>query len=151
MIHKKQAVNKKEQKLIRSLLMTVKDKYKDFYITKNNKRIFLTDGTNHKKLFSCLKQGDKIIFNENGLLLIIGYSDKSPRKYIKVLAKNNKTIRNLLRVLFWENIKTDLYVKLKKDNNAIKVFEKHGWKFFGSRGEEILLVRRGYDEYQNKG
>jgi len=142
MINKKQTLNKKEKESIRMLLNSLEDKYNDFYITVENKRIFLKEKQNYKKLFNCLRKGDTVIFNEKGIILVIGYSDKSFRKYVKILAEDKDTINNLVKVLLWENIKIDLYAKLKRDNIAINVLKNNGWEFYKSRGRELLLVRR---------
>ena len=149
MITYKQTLSKKEQPIIRSLLDSLEDVCNDFYITINNERIFLKEGKNYLKLFNILKRGDRIIYSENGILLVIGYSDKSPRKYLKILANNKDAICNLIKVLLWENLNIDLYAKFKKNNIAIEILKANGWQFYKSRGKEILLIRRRYARHSN--
>jgi len=85
-----------------------------------------------------LNKGDKIAYSDKGIIFITGWSDKANRIYIKVLSEDLNEIEQLLQVVLW-NIKCDLWIKIKKNNPANQVFQKHGFKFFGSRGVEILL------------
>ena len=74
MIQVKQNLNKKEKEIIWSLLQELSDVYKDFYITKNNLRLFIRE--NLDLLYDCLKKGDRIAFDENlGIILIYDDSD----------------------------------------------------------------------------
>lgn len=131
-----------------------KDFYQDFYITKDNQRLFLTNQVVAQKVFKdCLKHGDKAYVCESGsffkgLLLITGYADKFDRKYIKILADNKTIVDDLLRILIW-NVTTESYLKIKKDNPIGKscsrlTYNENGerkyyFSFLGNRGNEILL------------
>ena len=75
------------------------------------------------------------------MILLVGWADKSPRKYIKILAKDNKTIINLLKVISW-HAHCELFVKIKR-NNTIKIaLLKSNFIFAGGRGKEVLLSRK---------
>ena len=139
MITFKSVLSDKEKKHVASLLCELTDLYGDFYITRNNLRLFIKE--NRNVLFECLKKGDKIAFNETGMAVICGFSDKANRKYVKFLTKDNKDIEKLIKVIGW-NLDCDLYVKVKKNNPQNKVLQGNYFKFAGDRGKEILLVRR---------
>jgi len=131
-----------------------RDSHSDFYVTKDNKRLFLTDRAIARKVFNdCIKHGDKAYAHEEagqikGILLITGFADKFDRKYIKLFATNHKTLEGLLRVLIW-NVTFESFLKIKKDNpignlcrrltyneNGVR---KYYFTFLGNRGNEILL------------
>ena len=106
------------------------NKDNDFYITKDNKRFYLTDIKIAKQVFNdCLKHNDKCFVKEEhdvikAIMLIVGYKDKFPRKYIKVLSKNKKNFEDLFSYLQWQNLK-DLFIKVKIYNkNFVKYDEK---------------------------
>lgn len=136
MISFKNKLAKKEEAEIRSTLADLKDLFGDFYITKNNLRLFILD--NLDILFDCLKKGDKVAFDEHGVAVILGYSDNAPRKYLKVLARDLKDVDGLLKVIYW-NMKEDLYCKVKNNNPLKDQLLRSGFKFVGGRGKEILL------------
>ena len=133
-------VSKQEKEIINNILMEYTDVYKDVYITKNNLRLFLKENKN--LLYEGLTKGDKIAYDENlGLIFICGYSDKFPRKYLKILAKDEDSANQLLKILSW-NIKTDLYAKIKKTNPLMRVLERNGFRYIKDRGAEALLFRQ---------
>lgn len=139
MITFKSGLSDKEKKQIGSMLSDMNDIYGDFYITRNNLRLFIKE--NQNVLFDCLKKGDKIAFNEKSIAVICGFSDKSQRKYLKFLTEDLNDIEKFLKVINW-NVDCDLYVKLKKNNPQKEMFQKNYFKFAGDRGKEVLLVRR---------
>lgn len=139
MFQVKKQLKKKEEFKIICLLQELVDSYRDFYLTKNNLRVFIQD--NPYTLFKGLKRGDWIAFNEDGIAVVTGYSDKSNRKYLKILAKDNKTADGLIKVLSW-NIKQTLFVKIKINNPIKQVLFNNRFRFFRSRGKEILLIRQ---------
>jgi len=136
-IFKPNGLTKKEETELFSLLQEVKDPYSDAYITKDNIRLFIKE--NPDILFSCLKQGDKISFDANGMAVVIGYSDKAQRKYLKILTKDIETVSSLVKSLYW-NIKEDLFCKVKNNNPLKDKLLKSGFRFIGGRGKEVLLV-----------
>ena len=134
---KPNGLTKKEEAQIFAMFQEIKDPFCDCYITKNNIRLFIAD--NSDIFFSDLKKGDKIAFNENGFAAVIGFSDNSPRKYLKVLAKDVETATTLVKNLYW-HIKADLFYKVKANNPLKDKLLKSGFSFIGERGKEVLLV-----------
>ena len=108
MIIFKQGLKRKEQFEVLNTLDNLIDLYGDFYITKNNLRLFIKE--NLGIVFKDLSKGDIVIYEEKkGVGFIVGYSDKANRKYLKLLTKDTKIANRLLRVIFW-NLNTDLYI-----------------------------------------
>ena len=138
-VFKTGTISKKEKSEITSLLEELIDIYGDFYITKNNIRLFIKE--NQSIMFDGIKKGDKLFYDENSIGVIVGYSDNSPRKYLKVLSTNEKNIENIIKRIYWD-VDCDLFVKIKKNNPLRKIFENNYFNFIGSRGKEILLVRK---------
>ncbi len=140
MINIKGQLSKKERQQVDSLLEEFSDLYGDFYITKDNLRLFIKE--NKHLFFECLKKGDKVIWDdEKGIIFITGYSDKAPRKYIKILTNNEELVGKLLKVLLWQT-DCDLYAKVKKNNPIRRILQNNGFRFCGDRGKEILLCRK---------
>jgi hypothetical protein len=139
MIVFKNGLSDKEKKQITSLLCELTDVYGDFYITRDNLRLFIKENLN--VLFDCLKKGDKIAFDDSGVVVICGFSDKADRKYLKFLTRNPDDTEKFLKVIAW-NLNCDLYVKIKKNNPLKDVLQKNYFRFAGDRGKEILLVKR---------
>jgi len=139
-IYKHGTLSKKEKDVLRWIVSSIPDTNQDFYITKDNQRIFL-DINNLSLLYNCVRHGDRIIYSEEeGLICVLGFSDENHRKYIKILAKDNYAASKLLKVLFW-NVKNDLWIKIKKSNPLNYVLKENKFLFRGSRGKEILLCR----------
>lgn len=138
MIQIKSKLSKKDEKIVNSILGDIYDVYGDFYITKSNTRIYLKE--NIEILYKCLHKGDKIIFDDEGIAIVVGWSDKSPRKYLKLLSKNDQTTDKLIKNINW-NISEELFCKIKKTNPLKNILLRNNWKFFADRGKEILLKR----------
>ena len=138
---KNSKLNKKEEKILLNVLSELKDSYLDFYITHSNIRLFIKE--NPEIILKDLEKGDYIIYDteEKGILFVLGYSDKFPRKYIKLLTKNNSIAGEMLVVLL-DNIKEDLYVKINKRNPLIPTLQMFDFEFKAGRGKEILLCRK---------
>ncbi len=134
----KGSLSKKDSKKIDLLLSDLIDPYGDFFITKDNIRLFLRD--NKHLLFRALSKGDKIAFNNKAIAFITGFSDNSERKYLKLLYEKPEYVKDLLKIIGW-NLNINLWVKIKKNNPVQKQLKKQGFKFKGSRGSEILLYR----------
>jgi hypothetical protein len=140
MIHFKTGTpSKKQKKQIESLLTDIVDLYGDFFITRDNIRLFLRDNPN--LLFEGLSKGDKIIFGEEGIVFVDGFSDKANRNYVKILTKDVKATNDLLKVLNWNLSNIPLYIKIKKDNINVTALKKCGFRLLGSRGKEDLYIR----------
>ena len=138
MIKLKSTLSEKEKKQVFSILEELSDYYSDFYITRNNIRLYIKE--NIEILYKLLSKGDKIIFDEGGLAIISGWSDKSPRKYLKLLAKDDIITDKLIKNINW-NISEELYCKIKKTNPLKNILLRNKWKFAGDRGKELLLKR----------
>lgn len=138
MIKLKSTLSKKDREKVEEILGNIPDIFGDFYITKDNIRLFLRD--NQHLLFSGLSKGDRIVFSDTAIAFITGFSDKAKRKYIKLLYKEPKDVSDLLKVVGW-NLNIPLYCKIKKNNPVQDVLKEVGFRFQGSRGKEILLKR----------
>jgi hypothetical protein len=137
-----------ENSTVTSILEEIPDIYSDFYITKNNLRLFIKENTD--LLVECLKKGDKIVYSEeDGAIFVTGWSDKSPRKYVKILSKNERSADRLLKALLW-NIDCELWIKIKKNNPILSILKRNNFRFIGNRGKEILLVRKPLNKKDNK-
>jgi len=140
MLQIKGKLKKKEEFQVETLLSELTDYYGDFYITRNNLRLFIKE--NIHLLFECLSKGDKIVYNDHeGIVLLTGYSDKAPRKYIKILSRDDSSADKLLKILIWQT-DCDLWAKIKKNNPIKRVLQNNNFKFAGDRGKEILLKRQ---------
>jgi len=140
MIIYKTQLSKKDRKLLIEILTDIVDVYSDFYITRDNIRLFLRD--NSHLLFKYSRLGDKLFFGkEEGVAFVTGWSDNANRKYVKILSENNKGANKLLKIINWNIIDTELYCKIKKNNPLKDVLLKNGFRFFKSRGKEILYRR----------
>jgi len=139
MIIFKSQLTEKEKTKVGILINEVIDLYGDFYLTKNNIRLFIKE--NISVLFDNLKKGDKIAYCDDGVAIVTGFSDKFGRHYIKLLTKSNNIVDHLLKILFW-NLNCDLYCKIKKNNPVKRILKRNGFKFAGGRGKEILFIRK---------
>lgn len=126
---------------------STRDKFSDFYITVDNKRLFLNNPKNAMKVFyNCLKRNDKCFIKEDkmgisGIALVTGYSDKFSRKYLKIFSEDVQIIDDLLKMITW-NLDIDLNIKIKKDNPVGKVAQRWGFQFQRSQDREILFFRK---------
>ncbi len=140
-----------------------RDSASDFYVTKNNRRIFLNNPKVAKGVFNdCIKHSEKCyIKEENGLivaiLLIIGYKDKDERKYLKVLSHNKKDVKDLFSYLIWQNLPSNIFVKIHKNNTNFGIYDernnrfnltysikKSGFRVIAIREREILLKKEDF-------
>ena len=138
--YKTGSLPKKAKTEIALLLDIITDLYSDFYITKENLRLYIKQ--NSHLLYDGVSKGDKIIWGDEGILLIDGFVDKFPRKYVKILARNENDASQLIKILNWNLSDTELYAKVKKENPICRALQKNGFKFAGNRGKEILLCRK---------
>ena len=141
--------NQKDFLEIKEFLDTVKDVYDDVYITKENKRLFLKDCLG--EYIKYLKKGEIILGDsEKGFIFTWGLSDHSERKYLKIIYKEEKYIKDLLTVFIWNYNFCDWYIKVKKNNPVVKVATDLNFEFVGDRGREILLKRSKKNDRTNK-
>ncbi len=139
MIVSNTGLTNKEKSEVEKTLSKLIDLYRDFYLTKNNIRFFIKE--NIETLFDCLKAGDKIAFDANGVIVITGFSDKANRKYVKILAEDNAVAKRLLKIIS-DNLEIDLYTKIKRNNPIQEMLLENGFKVVAGRGKEFLLVRK---------
>lgn len=139
MIKFKSWLSKKDKEQVTSLIREISDEYRDFYITKENLRLFIE--VNLDLFFDCLKNGDKIAFGDEGIAFITGWSDNFDRKYLKLLAEDIKSADKLLKVIDW-HVKTDLYIKIKRNNKLLPALKAHNFVFLKPRGKEVLYFRK---------
>lgn len=140
-----------------------RDCYSDFYVTKDNRRIFLNDAIVAKKTFNdCIKHSDKCYIKEEdgsivAILLIVGYKDKDERKYLKVLSSNKKDVKDLFSFLIWQNLPSNIFVKIHKNNinfgkydekanrfNLEYPLRKSGFRVIAIREREVLLKKEDF-------
>jgi hypothetical protein len=123
----------------------------DFYLTSDNKRVFITEGSTFKQL---MKESNCIFYSKeksdiDGVIMLwSGKGDTVKRNYIKINAKNNNIADRLLTILLW-NTGKDLYVKIKKYSPHLQVFKDKNFQFVGGRGKEMLLVHKKRERYVN--
>jgi hypothetical protein len=129
----------------------------ELYITKDNKRISLSDPIVCRKVFNnCLRHGDKAYIYEEagfilGMILVIGFADKFERKYLKIIGSHPTVLDGLFRYLTW-NLNTESYLKVKLNSPLLKICKHLAYKqnfekkfyftFLGKRGyngDEVLL------------
>ncbi len=140
----------------------------DFYITRNNRRLYLTNiGVAKSVFFDCIKHGDKCYVKEanneiTAILLITGFKDGFDRKYLKILSKSKDDCRDLFRYLQWQQIKNLFIKSTKKNANFVKYDERNnrykpsyfarktGFQIIAVRDKEILLKKEEYKRGYNK-
>jgi len=139
--YKTGTLSKAEKSQVDFLLDEIVDVYGDFYTTKNRIRLMLRD--NSHILYEDLKKKDKLIWGEEGILFVTGFSDPTyPRKYIKILARNEKDASQLIKSLNFNLPSEELFAKVKKNNIILRALQKNGFVFKGDRGAELLLYRK---------
>jgi len=133
----------KDMTKILGFLSEVEDEYKEWYITVNNKRVFITDPKILSSYFRKIKRGEIVLGNyeEDGFIFTWGLADKAYRKYIKIVSDNPSIALQMLQSFLDKHGKQNWYTKIKKDNPLKAVFLYRGFTFKGGRGKEILLAR----------
>lgn len=152
-----------------------RDSFNDFYVTKNNKRLFLSDVKVAKQVFNeCMKWGNKCYVKEDkglitAILLVVGYKNKSARKYVKVLARKQNDFNDLFNYLKSMKLK-DLFMKVYIKNNhfvrqdkrlindptargykPVYILRRTGFEIIKVRENEVLLKKedRSYGSYKH--
>lgn len=124
-----------------------KDEFEDNYITVERGRKFFSEKTIANKIFNnIMKRGDKcFIYEENenikGIMLIIGFSDKFPRKYVKCIADNYNYSFRLFDFLLMNYDNLNLFIKIKRFNPLCKLMKIFKFNKIGLRGRETLFVK----------
>ena len=119
----------------------IRDRFQDFYITRDNQRIFLNDEYLIGKLLD--KQEVYSIYDKGIKGLMIVYKEKGYRPYIKILTESRSAESSLIKYLMMNFSEQDLYIKVKKENPLAKYIRYFGFIQQGDRGLEVLLFRKG--------
>ena len=138
--YKSGSLSKKDKVEINSLLDAITDLYGSFYITKERLRLYIKE--NSHLLYEGISKGNKVIWGPEGIILVDGFADSYPRKYVKILARNEEDASQLIKLLNWNLPSEELYAKLKKNNPILRALQKNSFNFVGDRGKEILLCRK---------
>jgi len=124
------------------------DRYDDFYFTTNRERKYFRNLENAKQYMSKIKRGEVCFVEKDmGVICTWGFSDKSPRVYLKILYKNLDKIKSLLKAFLGTYGNKDFYIKIKS-NNRLKdiltdVKSLLGFVVLpGLRGNDILFYRK---------
>lgn len=116
----------------------------DFYMTEDNKRIYMTSLKVFEKFLKSTTQ--RFVYeNEDedatGIVLIWkSVVDNLTRHYVKLIAENSHVAQALLTVVNW-NCPQILYTKIHKTSPFLSAFRSKGFHFEGDRGKQILLKR----------
>lgn len=128
------------------------DNNHDNYITVDRERKFLNELKIASRVFdNIMKRGDKCFIIEDnttitGILLIVGYSDKFPRKYIKCIANSYNDYFKLFDFLLLNYEHNVFFMKIKKTNFLCRLIQKFNFRACGQRGKELLFIKSG-DNY----
>ena len=119
----------------------------DFYLTENNRRVFITD---IKSLKRFINQSSDILVSRNKeidgvIALWKGLGGITKRKYIKINSVSSSISDKLLTSIIW-NTNYDLYMKIKKDSPYLNTFRRKRFDFVGGRGQELLLIKKKEDK-----
>jgi len=138
-------LSKKRQSDLTQLFQYIKDKRDpDFYLTKDNKRLYINDVKTLKKLLqssivTIVLSDDNVEYC--GIALIWKSTGGNiKRYYVKIIANSPKIADKLITVLSW-HFKKELYIKIRKDSHLIPALKSKGFRFEGGRGKQILLKR----------
>jgi hypothetical protein len=115
----------------------------DFYLTKDNNRIYIENLQTLRELLR--NSRDVYVLEENGeyqaiCLLWKSCGGDKVRYYVKILARNTDATSDILRGFFW-HIDVEVFLKVSKKHKFLDIFQKYGFKFIGGRGKQILLKR----------
>jgi hypothetical protein len=141
-------INSKDKVKFIEFCKEYKDYFYDNYITLERERKFLTEIKISKMIFNnIMKRGDKaIIYEENdsikGVLIIVGFSDHFPRKYVKCLSNDIYIANKLFRFLNL-NYNGQLFMKLKHNNPLCEIIKIHKFNECAFRGKELLFIKNG--------
>jgi len=150
MYHIKQGITKKEKKLIDRILSDVPDLFGDFYVMQDSIRVPLRD--NREVFYRYVKNGDQVVYDDEGkgLALITGRADKTKRRYIKILTRDNHVVNKIMKIISWNIFQTDLYIQVKKNSKFMNTLQHNNFYLHKDIGNELILIRKGRPfVYQN--
>ena len=123
---------------VKEFLDTTHDTFMEMYITENKQRLFLKG--NDKLIKNIIKRYQCYgLFDGELKAILIIYSQKNFRTYLKVLGKLTSREADLIRYTLWKIGNKDLYIKLKVKNPLINKLTQ--FTAVGKRGLEVLLYR----------
>jgi hypothetical protein len=131
----------KDRVSLYDFVIDTKDVYEDFYITENKERHFLKNWFLVNKILKTQEVYGLFEKELSGILLI--YRSKNFRPYLKVLAKTDKYLIDMLKWFRWNFNEIDMYLKVKKDNPLSRKILKTGFILIGNRGKENLFFKKG--------
>lgn len=138
----KELTDKKDISDLIDIVQSLDCEKDDFYLTKNNQRIYAKDADSLKEF---LKEAFNIYYvNDNdskGIILVWKSIGEITRNYIKIIASDFETAKKLTTVLLW-SFKEKLFIKIRKDSLYLQIFKEKGFQFLGGRGKQILLEKR---------
>lgn len=146
----KKGLKNKEIKFIDRVLDDTPDLMGDFYCVKDGIRLPLRE--NREILYKYIRFGDSVVYDDEGkgLALITGIADKTKRRYIKILSRDNKVVNNILKLVSWNIFNTDLYIQVHKNSKFMSTFQHNNFYLHKDLGNELILVRKGRPYiYQN--
>lgn len=143
--------NLKRKDVSNFILYCLEKNNEDFYLFNNHNKQSINNLNIIKKVLkNILQYGDKCFIEEEndeirGLCLIVGYSDKSKNKYLKILADTTRNYHRLLKYTLW-NYKLSLGCRTKKDSFLIPLLKKYKFEFRKNLDNDIILVKPFYKE-----
>jgi len=158
-------LNKKDKISFIDFCVNYRNSFEENFITINKERKFLNNYSIAEKVFdNIIRKGDKAFVLEEkseikAAIIIVGFSDSFPRKYVKILANENNHILWLMKYLNW-HIYNEVFLKIKKLNKINRLLSyydrekkimkyKFNWEFLASRGNEVLLIKRATKLFSN--
>ena len=133
----------KDKNKVLSFVSKDKDSFEEWYITVDNKRLFLYDPEVLGFYLRKIKFGEIILGNdkEDAFIFTWGLSNKLARNYIKIMSTDTIRALEILQDFLDKYGNYNLYAKIKKDNPLKSLYLDYGFVFKGGRGKEILLAR----------
>lgn len=138
---------KKKQHYNLSLFLST-NRDEDFYYTLDNKRFYIKSIRDIKRV---TKNSPEILIHEEGskiegtAFIWKGIGAGVSRKYIKMLATDEKVADKLLSILLWNFNGKEIFIKLNKTSKLLNLFLHKGFTFFHDRGKEVLLIKKMKD------
>jgi len=137
MIKTKQILSESDREEVLNVLNRIPDIYGDFYITKNNLRLFIRE--NLTTFLKEVAKGDLIVWSDEGIAVVVGIADRGNRNYVKIIASNGFAANDLYKSIEKEYRGKELWSKIKRNNPFLKTLEYNGWTFSHGRGKEVLM------------
>jgi hypothetical protein len=115
------------------------DKYQEFYIYFDHKKIYLQTFLEIKKALKYNKIYGSYKPDLKGLLTVCEEKNKVQIRYI---AESNKISNDLIRYLLGNWGTKDIYITFNKANNTVKYIQRFGFRITKIDEKEIILYRK---------